>query len=186
MEDSRITELFNERNEEAIKAANDKYGGYCHKLAFNILGDKSDAEETVSDTLFKAWQSIPPAKPNSLGAFLAKITRNLALNKAIRRSADKRGGGKLPLVLDELDYCIPSNKRTEDSVDARCLTELIKRFLSMQKAESRTVFLKRYWYMLSISEIANESGFSESKVKVTLTRTRNALKEFLDREDFRI
>lgn len=186
MEDIRITELFGERNEEAIKAANDKYGSRCHRLALSILGDKSDAEETVSDMLLKAWQSIPPAKPKSLGAYLTKITRNLALNKAEHRSADKRGGGELPLVLDELDYCVPSKKLTEDSADARCLTELIEKFLSTQKADSRIIFLKRYWYMLSVSEIASECGFSESKVKVTLMRTRNALKDFLDREDFKI
>lgn len=186
MEDSRITELFNERNENALTETERKYGGYCHRLALSILGDKSDAEETVSDMLLKAWQSIPPAKPKSLRAFLCKITRNLALNKAEHRNADKRGGGELPLVLDELDYCVPSKKLTEDSVDARCLTELIERFLSMQGADSRIIFLKRYWYMFSVSEIAKESGFSESKVKVSLMRTRNALKEFLDREDFKV
>ena len=186
MEDSRITELFTLRDESAVTETESKYGGYCHALAFNILGDPNDAEETVSDALFQLWQAIPPEKPKSLRAFLCKITRNLALNKAEHRNADKRGGGELPLVLDELDYCVPSKKLTEDSVDARCLTELIERFLSMQRADSRIIFLKRYWYMFSVSEIAKESGFSESKVKVSLMRTRNALKEFLDREDFKV
>ena len=186
MEDIRITELFGERNEEAIKAANDKYGSRCHRLALSILGDKSDAEETVSDMLLKAWQSIPPAKPKSLGAYLTKITRNLALNKAEHRSADKRGGGELTLVLDELDYCVPARENTEESVDARHLSEALNRFLSSQKSDARIIFLKRYWYMRPISEIAAETGFSESKIKASLMRTRNALKEYLYREDFTV
>ena len=186
MEDSRITELFNERNENALTETERKYGGYCHRLALSILGDKSDAEETVSDMLLKAWQSIPPAKPKSLRAFLCKITRNLALNKAEHRNADKRGGGELPLVLDELDYCVPSSHSTEAAVDARMLSAVINRFLSSQKETARAIFLKRYWYMRPISEIAAETGFSESKVKVTLMRTRNALREYLGREDFNV
>ncbi len=186
MEDCKITELFNLRDESALREAELKYGGYCRTLALNILGDKGDAEETVSDALFHAWQAIPPAKPRLLGAFLAKITRNLALNRIERDCAVKRGSGELPLVLDELDYCIPSSHSTEEAVDLRQLTELINRFLAEQKAEYRTIFLKRYWYMYPISEIAAKTGFSESKIKAALMRTRNALKEFLDREDFNI
>lgn len=186
MEDCRITELFNLRDESAIREAELKYGGYCHALAFNILGDPGDAEETVSDALFHAWQAIPPAKPRLFGAFLAKITRNLALNRIERGCALKRGNGELSLVLDELDYCIPSSHSTEEAVDLRQLTELINRFLAEQKAENRAIFLKRYWYMYPISEIAATTGFSESKIKAVLMRTRNALKEFLDREDFNV
>ncbi len=186
MEDSRITELFTLRDESAVSEAESKYGGYCHKLAFNILGDDADAEETVSDALFRLWQSIPPEKPKSLGAYFAKITRNTALNRIERSSAKKRGSGELPLVLDELDYCISSPHSTEAAVDARQLTELINRFLSSQKSDARVIFLKRYWYMRSISEIAEEIGCSESKVKTSLMRTRGALREYLDREDFSI
>ena len=124
MEDSRITELFTLRDESAVSEAESKYGGYCHKLAFNILGDDADAEETVSDALFRLWQSIPPEKPKSLGAYFAKITRNTALNRIERSSAKKRGSGELPLVLDELDYCISSPHSTEAAVDARQLTAL--------------------------------------------------------------
>ena len=179
MDDGRITELFNLRDETAISEANTKYGAYCHTVAFNILGDKNDAEETVSDALFKAWQAIPPAKPKSLGAFLAKITRNSALNKLERDTAKKRGNG-------EIDYCVPSDHCTEASSDARRLGELINKFLGLQSREYRIVFLKRYWYMMPISEIAKDLGFTESKVKTALMRTRNALKEFLEREDFSV
>lgn len=186
MDDGRITELFNLRDETAISEANAKYGAYCHTVAFNILGDKNDAEETVSDALFKAWQAIPPAKPKSLGAFLAKITRNSALNKLERDTAKKRGNGEIPLAISELDYCVPSDHCTEASSDARRLGELINKFLGLQSREYRIVFLKRYWYMMPISEIANDLGFTESKVKTALMRTRNALKEFLEREDFSV
>ena len=186
MEDSRITELFTLRDESAVTEAESKYGGYCRTLALNILGNDADAEETVSDALFRLWQAIPPEKPKSLGAYFAKITRNIALNRIERSGAKKRGSGELPLVLDELDYCVPSSQSTETAVDARQLTELINRFLSSQKATARIIFLKRYWYMRPISEIAAETGFSESKVKVTLMRTRGALREYLSREDFNV
>ena len=127
-----------------------------------------------------------PEKPKSLGAYFAKITRNIALNRIERSSAKKRGSGELPLVLDELDYCVPSSHSTEAAVDARILSAVINRFLSSQKETARAIFLKRYWYMYPISEIAAETGFSESKVKVTLMRTRNALREYLGREDFNV
>ena len=185
MEDSRITELFTLRDESAVTETESKYGGYCHKLAFNILGDPNDAEETVSDALFQLWQAIPPEKPKSLGAYFAKITRNIALNRIERSNAKKRGSGELPLVLDELDYCVPSSHSTEAAVDARMLSAVINRFLSSQKETARAIFLKRYWYMRPISEIAAETGFSESKV-ITLMRTRNALREYLGREDFNV
>lgn len=186
MEDSRITELFNQRDESAVTETKDKYGGYCHALALNILGNPNDAEETVSDALFRLWQAIPPEKPKSLGAYFAKITRNLALNKIESGTAQKRGSGEVPLVLDELDYCVPARENTEESVDARHLSEALNRFLSSQKSDARIIFLKRYWYMRPISEIAAETGFSESKIKASLMRTRNALKEYLYREDFTV
>ena len=140
MEDSRITELFTLRDESAVTEAESKYGGYCHALAFNILGDPNDAEETVSDALFQLWQAIPPEKPKSLGAYFAKITRNIALNRIERSSAKKRGSGELPLVLDELDYCVPSSHSTEAAVDARMLSAVINRFLSSQKETARNIF----------------------------------------------
>ena len=141
MEDSRITELFTLRDESAVTEAESKYGGYCHALAFNILGDPNDAEETVSDALFQLWQAIPPEKPKSLGAYFAKITRNIALNRIERSNAKKRGSGELPLVLDELDYCVPSSHSTEAAVDARMLSAVINRFSFLAKGDcARNIF----------------------------------------------
>lgn len=186
MEDIKITELFWQRDESSISEARLKYGGYCHTLALNILNDPSDAEEAVNDALFHAWQAIPPARPERFGAFLAKITRNLALNRVESRTAEKRGGGELALALDELEYCIPQSHSTEETADARELSALINKFLSEQRKEQRIIFLKRYWYLKPISEIAEETGFSESKIKVMLMRTRNKLKDYLEREDYKI
>ncbi len=185
MEDSKIIELFEQRDEAAISEAERKYGQRCRAVAFGILQSHEDAEEVVSDTWLNAWSAIPPASPKSPGAFFAKIARNLAVNRIEHRSAQKRGGGFGELC-GELEECIPSPHSTEDTVDAALLTELINKFLSTENAARRTVFLKRYWQMLSVAEIARETGFSESKVKALLMRTRSALKVFLEKEDFNV
>lgn len=184
MEDSKIIELFEQRDEAAIIEAERKYGQRCRAVAFGILKNREDTEEVVSDTWLRAWSAIPPASPKSPGAFFAKITRNLAVNRIERLSAQKRGG--INALCDELEECIPSPGRTEETVDAALLTEMINKFLSAQKPPVRAVFLKRYWQMLSVSEIALESGFSESKVKALLMRTRCALKVYLEKEDFNV
>lgn len=185
MEDCKIIKLFEARDEAAIREAELKYGARCRALAYGILGNREDAEEVTSDTWLCAWRAIPPAKPESPWAFFAKITRNLALNCAEKRSALKRGG-RISELCCELEECIPSPLSTEETADAALLAELLNRFAASLERDKRTVFLKRYWYMLSIAEIARDTGFSQSKIKAMLMRTRNELRVCLEKEDFKV
>lgn len=184
MEDSKIIALFFERNEDAIRHARDKYGKYCLTIAFNILKNREDSEEVLSDVLFKAWNSIPPAHPNRLSVYLGKAVRNTALNKYESINAKKRGSGEIPVIADELCEIIPSSSSTEDILDEKTFTELINRFLEKCSKEARIIFVKRYWYLMPIKEICKELGIGESKTKMILMRTRNELKGFLETEGF--
>lgn len=182
MDDKRIIELYNERSESAISETAKKYGKYCYTIAYHILYDKEDSEECVNDTYLRTWEAIPPQYPDKLSAFLGKITRNLALNKYKYYVREKRGKGQTTLVLDELQECVPATNNTEQAVEEMLLVEVINRFLYDLPKEKRTMFLRRYWYLSSIQEIAEDFGFSESKVKMTLLRIRNKLKQVLEKE----
>ena len=184
MEDSRIIELFLARSDEALRAAEKKYGGLCFKTAVRILSDRGDAEEAVNDTLLKAWNSIPPNRPEKLSAYLVKICRNTALAGLQKLSAQKRGGGMLPQLLGELAECVPESGGVEEEADRAALCGALNRFLSELEPETRRVFLQRYWYMCSISEIAAEENSGESRIKMLLLRTRQKLKRFLEQEGF--
>ena len=186
MDDSRIIELFFERSEQAISETSEKYGSYCHYIAYSILQNEADSEECVNDTYLKAWDSIPPMRPNRLQTFLGKITRNLSLNRWEKNSADKRGGGQVSLVLDELDECIPSGEDTEQITENTVIKDIIDAFLDDLPASARKIFVRRYWYMDSVKEIARIYGFTESKVTVTLFRTREKLKRVLEKEGITI
>jgi len=179
MEDTRITELFWQRDERAIAEARSKYGAYCRTIAGNILQNQEDAEECVDDTLLRAWDSIPPDRPSRLSAYLGKIARNLAIDKYRRGTSQKRGGGQVALCLEELSECIGENKPVEDSV---VLKDLINGFLRTLPEKSRRIFLFRYWYCMPIREVAAQCGASEGAVKMSLRRTRAALKEYLEKE----
>ncbi|MBQ8341253.1 MAG: sigma-70 family RNA polymerase sigma factor [Clostridia bacterium] len=181
MEDSRIVELYWGRSEQAIAESQKKYGKYCYSIAFNILRDNWDAEECVNDTYLKAWQSIPPHKPEKLSAFLGKITRNLALNRYDSAKTQKRGGGSTLLAFDELQGCIPDGSET-DVVEEMTMKSAINGFLRSLPEESMIVFLRRYWYFCPVKEIAADLGMSESKVKVTLLRVRERFKQYLEKE----
>lgn len=182
MEDSQIIELYWRRSEDAITETSKKYGRYCRTISFNILGNAEDSEECVNDTYMKAWSLLPPARPMVFSAFLAKITRNLSLDRYRSRSAEKRGGGQMELALDELSACIPAPDSADSMVEQQALTDALNDFLSSLKPEPRRIFLQRYWYVSSIRDIASDLGISESKVKTSLFRTRTALKEHLERE----
>lgn len=182
MEDSQIIELYWRRSEDAITETSKKYGRYCHTISFNILGNAEDSEECVNDTYLKTWSLLPPAHPAIFSAFLAKITRNLSLDRYRNQSAEKRGGGRMTVALDELSACIPVSDSTETMVEQQALIDALDRFLDALKSEQRKIFLRRYWYISSIREIASDLGISESKVKTTLLRTRTALKEHLEKE----
>ncbi len=182
MDDNKIIELYMARSEDAISETSKKYGRYCHYIAYSILHDDEDSAECVNDTYLRAWNSIPPKHPNRLQTFLGKITRNLSLNKREMLSAEKRGNGQASMILDELSECIPSQEDTASTVDSMVIKDVLDSFLDELPVEARKIFVRRYWYMSSVKEIADEYGLSESKVTVTLFRTRCKLKALLERE----
>ncbi len=182
MKDSEIINLYWERKESAITKTSEKYGSYCKTIAMNILNMAEDAEECVNDTWLSAWKSIPPHRPQCFSAYLGKITRNLSLNRLKQYSAQKRGLGQTELVLSELEDCVPSSTNVEDSVDEQVLVEAINSFLYAQPAEKRNIFIRRYWYLFSVKDIALAYSISESKVKSLLLRMRNDLKKYLESE----
>ena len=182
MDDRQILKLFEERSEAAISETAEKYGRYCHTIAYNILCNEEDTEECVNDTYLKAWEAIPPQVPEKLSAFLGKITRNLALDKYRFYNSAKRGGGQTALALEELQECVPAADNTEQAVSDKLLVEVLNRFLEELPLEKRRIFMKRYWYLQSIREIAGELAINESKVKMTLLRIRSKLKQVLEKE----
>ena len=182
MNDAKIVELYWSRSEEAIEETQMKYGKYCQTISYNILGNTSDAEECVNDTYLKAWNTMPSNKPKRLAPYLGKLTRWLSLNRLRDQDCLKRGNGELPLVLDELAETLDSGVDTEKEIELRELNREIRRLLKELDKEERDVFLCRYWYIASIAEIAEKSGFTESKVKTMLHRTRKKLLKQLQEE----
>ena len=179
MDDKKIVELYFARSEEAIKQTELKYGNYCFLIARNILSSREDAEECVNDTYLNAWNSIPPNNPNPLKTFLGKITRNLAINRYIRIRAKKRSG-ETDLIFEEVCEFLPDEGVS--LCEEFALKQAINTFLSSLSKKSRIIFVRRYWYLSPITEIARELAVSETSVKVTLHRTRLAFKAHLERE----
>lgn len=184
MEDNKIVELFLQRSEQAVTETQRKYGNYCYSIAYQILANNEDAEESVNDTYIDVWNSIPPHKPVILSTFLGKITRRISIDRWRSHNAKKRGGGELPLVLEELEECIAGNNSIEQELEQKRLAEVINTFVIGLPQTEQKVFLCRYWYMDSIDSIRRQFGFSESKVKSMLYRTREKLKHVLEKEDF--
>ena len=182
MEDKKIIELFWQRSEEAVAAAAEKYGAYCKKVAENILGSPEDAEECVNDTWLQAWENIPPDRPRCLAAYLGRVTRNLSLNRAQYHAAQKRGGGQRALILSELEGCLPAQGGPEQAMEERLLTEAIEGYLRTLSTEKRNIFIRRYWYMMPVKEIAKTYGISQSKTASMLFRMRQELKVHLEKE----
>ena len=182
MEDNQIIQLYFDRSEDAISQTAVKYGKYCHTIAYNILHNFEDSEECVNDTYWKAWSIIPPRKPKRLAAFLGKITRNLSLDVYRHYTAEKRGGGEMSLALEELGDCVSSLESLDDHADEIVLVDTLNRFLASLSAEHRNIFMRRYWYVSSVKEIAGDYGITESKVKMSLLRSRNQLKAVLEKE----
>lgn len=182
MEDDSIVNLYWARSENAISETSKKYGNYCYSIAYNILGNVEDADESVNDTYLDAWNNIPPHRPSILSTFLGKITRRISIDKWRGRTAEKRGGGEIVLVLDELSDCIPSNQSVEHEVEVAELSQLIDIFVMSLPPMERRVFICRYWYLDPIADIAQRFGFSQSKVKMMLHRQRKNLLNRLERE----
>ena len=184
MNDARIIDLYFSRDEEAITQTDIKYGRYCYCIAYNILTNKEDAEESVSDTYMTAWSAIPPRRPSVLSAFLGKITRNLAIDRWRERVAAKRGGGEITLALEELGDCVAGQHNVEMEYERKEWIRAYVKFLDALPVTERRVFLRRYWYVDSIDTIAKEFGFSQSKVKTMLHRTRAKLRKQFAEEGF--
>ena len=189
MDDNGIVELFWQRSEDALTECKTKFGGYCRMIAKNILHSDGDADECVNDTLFRAWNAIPPAKPSKLRAFLGKIARNLALDRYEAAHSQKRGGpssasgGNVEIALEELaDILAADGPPAPERIDDGELTQAINAFLRSEPSENAAVFLKRYWYLQSVKEIADEYGYSESKIASLLFRMRGRLKQKLESE----
>ena len=182
MEDKGIVDLYWKRDEKAISETADKFGRYCFSIAYNILSDTEDAEESVNDTYLNAWNSMPPHRPAILSTFLGKITRFISLKKWRSKHTQKRGGGNFDLAYEELSECIPAESTVESELEKAEIAKIVNSFLDTLSVCEQSVFVCRYWYFDSISSIADQFGFSESKVKSMLHRTRNKLKTKLSKE----
>ena len=181
MEDETIIGLYNDRDEAAISQTDKKYGGYCRTISYNILQSRPDTEECVNDAYLRTWNAIPPEQPRSLRAFVGRITRNLSLNRLAERKAAKRGGGRYQAVYDELDASL-AHAAAPDALGEIELRDLLDRFLAALPEQRRNLFIGRYWYFQSIAEIAAQTGFTQSKVKMQLKQSRDELREHLQKE----
>ncbi|MBP3209969.1 MAG: sigma-70 family RNA polymerase sigma factor [Oscillospiraceae bacterium] len=183
MEDSKIISLFFERSEQAIRELDCKYGSAVKKTAANILDDRQDVEECVDDTYMKVWDNIPPQVPNPLVGFVCKIARNLAVNRYHANHAEKRNG-KYDLILDEMEECIPSGTDIETEYEAKELSAAINRFLSSLNREDCFLFVRRYWYADSVTDLAAMTNGSANRISVRLFRLRGKLRKTLVKEGF--
>ncbi|MBR6101762.1 MAG: sigma-70 family RNA polymerase sigma factor [Ruminococcus sp.] len=185
MDDNKLIGLFLKRDERAIAETLEKYGAYCRYIAANILPSPEDAEECTADALTALWNSIPPEKPLSLKAYLGRITRNLALNRLNALNCEKRGGGTVCEIREELAECVSADT-VEQELDEKELRASINRFVGSLNKKQQRAFLKRYWYLCPSSQIAEECGMTVSAVNVMLHRLRARLKEHLESEGFEL
>ena len=186
MDDAKIVQLYWDRSEQAIPATADKHGNYCTSIAKNILGNKEDAEECVNDTYLNAWNSMPPHRPNILSTFLGKIVRNLSIKRYKHNTAGKRGGGQAIVVLDEIAEFVSDTDSVEQEIDRKELVKAIDSFLDRLPTDKKSIFVCRYWYFDSISDIANRFGMTENNVSVTLNRLRLKLHNYLLERGFEL
>ena len=180
--DQEIIELYWQRDEEAIRASQRRYGGYCGAIAQNILADPLDAEECLNDTWIGAWNAMPPHRPARLRLFLAKITRSLACDALRSRNARKRGGGVYTAALEELAECVPTVPGAEQEAEARELEQAVDRFLHSLGERDCSIFLRRYWYAEPLEDVAARYGMKLNTVKTSLFRTRKKLRRYLESE----
>lgn len=184
--DTEIISLFNSRNERAISAISEKYGNSCSRIAKNILKNDQDTEECVNDTYLKVWESIPPEHPTSLCAYVTKIARNKAIDRYRSDRSEKRGGGEIPLILEELEECVTDSGSVELAAERHELIKVINEFLESLPAQKRIAFVSRYCLCENIASIARRLGVTQNSVSVNLARTRKSLTEFLKREGYEI
>lgn len=185
MTDQTIVDLFWQRSEDAIQNTSEKYGNYLTKIAMNILNQYEESEECVNDTYFTAWKQIPPERPQKLLPYLGRITRCLALNRYDYLTAQKRNA-EFTLQLSELEECLAGADSVEVNYETGEVAAAISAFLRTQNSDVRNIFIRRYWFSDSITEITKRFHMSESKVKSILFRTRNRLKKYLESEGYHI
>lgn len=181
MEDSTIVQLYWDRDEYAIPATDEKYGTFCHRIASSILDSREDAEECVNDTYHRTWNTIPPQRPGSLGAYLGRIIKNLSIDRYRRERAQKRFH-QLDVSLSELEECLPGQNDPEEQAECSALAESLNRFLAQLPKQKRIIFLRRYWHGQTVEEIAADYGRSRSSVYATLTGVRKELRLWLTGE----
>ena len=182
MEDGKIIELYWARSQQAIAESEKKYGPYCHTIARRILEREEDAEECVNDTWLRAWNVMPPQRPGILSAFFGKVTRNLSLDRWRQTRAAKRGGSQVEVALHELEDCLPDRGRLDENLEARETAALISAFLRQQDQTDRALFVRRYFHLEPLGELALRFGMTTGQVKSRLHRMRGRLKLELERE----
>lgn len=183
MNDSSIIEMLFERSDSAIKELSGKYKNYCSTIARNILHNEEDTEECLNDTWLRVWNRIPPERPEKLSVFIGRITRNLAIDRYRNRKTEKNGNGEMSACLDELYECVGDGESFADNL---ILKDLLNSFLGTLKEDTRKIFMLRYWYMFPIKNICEQCSLSEGAVKMSLQRTRNKLREYLEKEGVEI
>lgn len=185
MEDAQIIALFVQRSPQAIGELDKKYGKLCHRLAYNIVNSREDAEECVNDAYLGVWNAIPPAKPDPLVSYLVKVVRNVSLKACQHRQAAKRNGG-FTVAMEELEGCVSDGKTVEDEVEAKELARFIESFLDTLTVKERVIFMRRYGFLDSYGEIARRVGISEKNVSVRLSRMRWKLRDYLREREVQV
>ena len=185
MEEQSILAAFERRDEEALRAVQSRYGAYLRTVAGRILESTEDAEEGISDALLAAWNSIPPQHPENLKTYLAKLTRRACLKILRTQQSARRGGEAVTLAFEELDACLAdTGPSPEDQALSRSLAESLNRFLEGLPKTERALFIRRYWFFLSVKELAAQFGFTEKKTESMLLRTRRKLRAYLEKEGY--
>lgn len=184
MEDQEIVELYWKRDESALERSREKYQSYLTRIAQQILCDRSDSEEVVNDTYFKAWQSMPPQRPSKLSIYLGRLTRHGAIDCLRRRTSQKRGGTIYEVCVEELEESVPSGETPQQAMEEKLLVQLLNQFLETLSPQARALFLGRYYYFDPLREVARYCGMGEGQAKSQLFRIRKRLKAYLEQEGF--
>ena len=181
MDDKQIIELYFERNEQAIRETQNKYGAFCHRIAMNILGIHEDAEECVNDTYYSVWKQIPPTVPEVFKVYLGRITRNLSISRFRAMRAKKRYSS-MEIMLSELNDCVPSSSNVEQTIEVMQLSDYISEWLDSLPEEDCALFVRRYWFGDEVQELAKKCGITAAKMAQRMLRLRKSLKAALEQK----
>ena len=178
MEDEKIIDLFFARSEQGIRELDNQYGAICRSLSYNIVNNRQDAEECVNDAYLGVWNTVPPARPSPLLAYLCRIVRNLSLKAYWKKNAAKRSS-VYTIAMEEIEACVADRKTVEDEIEARELARIMEAFLDTLTLENRVIFMRRYWFSDSCRDIAGLMGLTEKNISVRLTRIRQKMRQYL-------